>query len=147
MEESYSEHELSDQLIINRFKPYLDPDESDFYYVLGQKQYSTGGQLFILALLGFILGPIFMSKTYFIGLTSHRLLLMNISGGFKEKSFESIEISDIGGVKIEDKYRYRYVTILLRTEKEYKFKIEKSLYTVKKQQENLQKMCQILNVQ
>lgn len=95
--------------------------------------------------MGFILGPL-MTKTYFIGLTSKRLLLMHISGGFKEKSFESIDLSDIGGAKIKDKYRFKYITLQLRTGKKYTFKIEKGLYTVKKQNENLEKMCQILTV-
>jgi hypothetical protein len=161
MGESNNEQELSDQLIINRFKPHLNPDESEFYYVLGSKKFPIWIQFVILLplafifgifgifmlLLGLFLGTILLTKTYFIGLTSQRLLFMHISSGFKEKSLESIEISDIGGAKIEDKYRFKYLTIMLRTGKKYKVKIEKSLYTVKKQEENLEKICQILNVQ
>lgn len=144
MEESFDEYTLSDQLIINRFRKHLRPDESDFYYVLGQEEKSTGEQFFLIALLGFILGPVLMTKTYFIGLTPQRLMLMYISGSFQENSFESIDLSEIGGAKVEDTASHKYITIFLRTQKKYRFKIEKSLYTVKKQADNLEKICQIL---
>lgn len=149
MEEDYDEYGVSDRLIINRFKKHLRPDESEFYYVLGEEKKSTGGQLFFLGLFGYIIGPLltlFMSKVYFIGLTSQRLMLMRIDGSFQEKSFESIDLSEIGGVRTQDTNGYKEITILLRTGKKYTLKIEKSLLTVKKQAENLEKICQILTV-
>ena len=146
MGENYDEYALSDQLIMNRFRNHLNPDESEFYYVVGQEKGSTGEQFFIIALVGFMLGPLLMTKTYFIGLTPRRLMLMYISGSFQEKAFESIDLLEIGGVKIKDTDGYKTMLILLRSGKKYRFEIEKNLYTVKKQAENLEKMCQVLTL-
>jgi len=63
---------LSAQLIVERFKNHLEPDEPELYYVYGQQVPSSGLQLLILVLFGWILAArntAYATKNFFIGLT------------------------------------------------------------------------------
>ena len=144
-----AESVLSDEFIQERFRKYLAPDESELYYVFGQKEASALLQLPLLALLGTILGPLtsaFTTKNFFIGLTQKRLLLMRVSLIYEEIDLKSIPISEIGGVKIEDSPMDVVLHILLRTGVTYRIKVRKKLYVVENQEENLEKICQLLTV-
>ena len=140
---------LSDELIMERFRKYLTPDESEFYYVFGQKKASALLEFPLLALFGTVLGPLssaVTTKNFFIGLTQKRLLLMRVSLTYEEVNLNSFPLSEIGGIKIEDSPDDIVLHILFRTGETYKIQVKKKLYVVEKQEENLKKICQRLTV-
>jgi hypothetical protein len=53
-------------------------------------------------MLGFLLGSLLAAKNVFIGLTAKRLILLHVSMTYKEKSFESILLSEIESAKIKE---------------------------------------------
>lgn len=140
---------LSDQLIMDKFKKHLEPDESELYYVFGQQGASSLFQVILLPILGLLLAPLTAAVTtrnFFIGLTNQRLLLMRVSLTYDEKDLKSIKISEIGGVKVEDSPMDKTIHFILRTGEKCKFKVKKSLHAVENQKENLEKICQLLTV-
>jgi hypothetical protein len=144
-----TESVLSDELIVERFKKYLTPDESEFSYVFGQKEASSVLEFPLLVLLGTLVAPLtsaLTTKNFFIGLTHQRLLLMRVSLTYEEINLKSIHISEIGGVKIKDSPMDKVLHILLRTGETYRIKVRKKLYVVKNQEENLEKICRLLTV-
>ncbi|MBU7018385.1 MAG: PH domain-containing protein [Theionarchaea archaeon] len=144
-----TESVLSDELIKDRFRKYLTPDESEFYYVFGQKKASSMQELPLLALFGALLGPLtsaVTTKNFFIGLTQKRLLLMRVSLTYEEVNLNSFPLSEIGGIKIEDSPTDIVFHVLLRTGETYRIEVRKKLHVVEKQEENLKKICQRLTV-
>jgi hypothetical protein len=143
------EQVLSDELIVERLKEYVDPDESEFYYIFGQYQPGSWLQVIFLFLFGWILaalGSAATTKNYFIGLTNRRLLLMHVSLTYDQEHVESFDTSDIGGVKIEDSSMEKTIHITICNGKKYKIKARKKMHVVKNQQENLEKICERLTV-
>ncbi len=144
-----TESVLSDELIKERFRKYLTPDESEFYYVFGQKKASPVLEFPLLALFGTVLGPLtsaVTTKNFFIGLTHGRLLLMRVSLTYEEVDLNSFPLSQVGGIKIEDSPTDIILHILLRTGETYRIEVRKKLYVVEKQEENLKRICQRLTV-
>ena len=138
---------LSDQLIVERFKKHLEPDEPELYYVFGQQVPSSGLQLLILFLFGWILAALntaYATKNFFIGLTNKRLLLMKVSMTYEEKDLKSIELSDIEDTRVEDSAMEKIIHLALRSGERYRSKTRKKLYVVEKQEENLKKICHFL---
>lgn len=143
------EQVLSDELIVERLKEYVDPDESEVYYIFGKYESSSWLQAIIFLLFGWIgasLGSAATTKNYFMGLTNRRLLLMHVSLTYDQEHVESFDISEIGGVKINDSSMEKTIHITLRNGKKYKIKARKKMHVVKNQQENLEKICERLTV-
>lgn len=135
---------INDQIIMERFKKYLKSDETEFYYVLAQREPYAAllGVSLLLWLLGF--------KYYLIGLTNKRLLIMQITITCKEKKFEAVEFTEIDKVEITDIMFFKRLTdrnirLKLTNGEKYKFKILKTIIPIKKQGDNMLKITNFLN--
>ena len=137
----------SDGLIIDKFKNHLESDENELYYIIGQLEISSWALSF--PIIGKI-AHMLTTKFAFIGLTNRRVLIMRVSWDFDERDFESIEFSEIKHFEVEDPIMTKIIPIPavertlylnLNTGKEYKIKAPTRSDRIKKQEENVEKIC------
>jgi hypothetical protein len=89
---------LTDDIARKLFSRYLKPDDGNLSWIYGMDAPSLS--LFLL-----FLGPLlsaWMTKHYLLGLTDRRMLLLTVSGWFKEKGFRSIDFTEIASAQVAD---------------------------------------------
>ncbi len=104
----------SEQMIIDAFKPHLQPGETLKHFAYGVKQPNIGLIILLIALavLPGIIATALLTKEFVIGLTDKRFLVLRFSGKLNVKEVLEYDLGRLPGVKTSTGGLFTHIKIM-----------------------------------